>query len=70
MLEQDALHFLDCFWITLHRVWRIYDLLRFDPFDVRARILDDAVSALCRRATAFNANDGVGDDSIRDGDRG
>ena len=70
MLEQDALHFLDRFWITLHRVWRIYDLLRFDPFDVRARILDDAVSSFGRRPTAFNPNVGVGDDSIGDGDFG
>ena len=70
MLEQDALHFLDRFWITLHRVWLIYNLLRCAPFVGRALILDAAVSALCRRPTAYTATLGVGDDSIRDGDRG
>ena len=70
VLDQDTLHFLNRLRVTLHRMWRIYDLLRFDAFNVRARILDDTVSTLGRRPAAVNANDGVGDDSIGDGDRG
>src|ERR1044071_4209516 len=70
VLDQDALYFLNRLRISLHRMGRIYDLLRFDAFNVRARILDDAVSPPGRRPPAVNADDGVGDHSIGDGDRG
>jgi hypothetical protein len=57
VLDQDALHFLNRFWIALHRMSRVHNLLRFHAVDMRARIFYDSVSSLCRRPLAFNRTD-------------
>ena len=67
VLDQDALHFLNRFRIALHGMRRMDDLLRCDAVDMRARIFYHSVSSICRRATAFHADDGMGDHSIGDG---
>ena len=61
MLDQDTLHFLNRLWITLHRMCRVHNLFRCDAVDMRARIFYYSVSSICRRATAFNPNNGMGD---------
>jgi hypothetical protein len=54
VLEQYALHFLNSFWMALHRMAGGNNLFRFDAVDMCARIFYDSVAAFRRRAPVFN----------------
>ena len=54
VFHQDAFHFLNRFRVALHRMGRVHNLFRCDAVDMRAGILDYAITAIRRRAATLD----------------